>query len=315
MDKALVVDPEEVRRAWDNDGFVILPGLLSSAELEPACAELGMLFPTAEEFHGGLDPARNARFADEFGGIDDFPFASVEVSLLAVHHELITLAAVLLRTDRLRVYSIEAWAKFTGAADYDQPHHRDHLSQTLVAPSRDISYQQVEMFLYLTDVPLPLGPPAFVPRRYTTGLPAIPNWFPKHDGAVDDEHPSWVSALGTPQLYDVEVSAAGPAGTVVTYANDTFHRGTALTEPGGARYTIHVNFRPEGVDWISRHSWQQHSNTSRWHDFVARASPKQLSLFSFPPPGHAYWTEQTLAATAERYPSLDLAPWRKATLP
>lgn len=298
--------------AWDDDGFVVFPGFLSAGDLTPALAELELVFPTAEQFHGGSDPARCARFTDEFGGIDDFPFASVELSLLSVHPRLVGLAASLLGTERLRVYSIEAWAKYTGAADYDQHHHRDYLSQTLVAPSADRRYQQVEMFLYLSDVPPDLGPPAFVARRYTGTLPAIPNWFPRTDGvpAEGDGDPSWVAQQGSPALYDVEVLAAGPAGTVVAYANDTFHRATALTAPGGARYTIHVNFRPEGVDWIDRHSWQERSNSRHWHDFVGRATPRQLGLFGFPLPGHPYWRDQTIAAVARRYPNLDLRPWR-----
>jgi hypothetical protein len=310
------VELEAARQAWDDEGFVVLPAFLPAAELAAAVADLGLLFPTAAEFHDGVDEHRNARFRDEFAGIDDFPFASVALSLLAVHHDLVRLAATLLRDDRLRVYSIEAWAKYTGAADYDQEHHRDYLSQTLVVPSQDRRYQQVEMFVYLVDVPAALGPPSFIPRRCTEDLPVIPNWFPRTDGArVDAEHPSWVSQEGAPELYEHEVSAAGPAGTVVAYANDTFHRGTAMTAPRGARYTVHVNFRPEGVDWITRHSWRPETNIARWHDFVVRAAPQQLALFGFPLPGHPYWTEETIAGTAARYPGLDLSSWRQPIRP
>ncbi len=99
---------------------------------------------------------------------------------------------------------------------------------------------------------------------------------------------------------------------MVAYANDTLHRGTAMTAPRGVRYTIHVNFRPEGIDWITRQSWQQHANTRRWHDFVLRATAEQLALFGFPAPGHPYWTEETMEATAARYPGLDLAPWQNS---
>lgn len=298
-------------RPWDDLGFVILPAFLSVDQLAAGVGELGMLFPTAVEFHDGVDAVRNARFADEFGGIDGFPFASVELGLLAVHPDLVASAGTLLRTDRLRVYSIEAWAKYTGAVDYDQEHHRDYLDHTLVVPSQDRRYQQVEMFVYLTDVPVDLGPPSFVPRCYTQELPAIPNWFPRIDNAPADETPpSWRSQHGHPDLYEREVSGAGPAGTVVAYTNDTLHRGTTMTAPRGVRYTIHVNFRREGVDWIARHSWQQHSNTSRWHDFVIRATPQQLILFGFPPPGHPYWTEHTIKDTALRYPGLDITPWK-----
>ena len=33
-------------------------------------------------------------------------------------------------------------------------------------------------------------------------------------------------------------------------------------------------------------------------------------LFGFPPPGHPFWTEETLAAMAARYPALDLTHFR-----
>jgi hypothetical protein len=271
------------------------------------------MFPSAEEFHSGRNGPAHARFADEFGGIDDFPFKSTELSLLSVHEGLVSLAAELLETDLLRVYSIEAWAKYTGAADYDQHLHRDYLSQTMVVPSHDSRYQQVEMFLYLVDIPHDLGPPSFVSRRYTQALPAIPNWFPlRDDVGIDEEQPTWLSQRGIPELYEREVSAAGSAGTVVVYANDTFHRGTAMTRAFGARYTIHVNFRPEGADWISRHPWQKYTNSSRWHAFVFRATPEQLALFGFPRPGHSYWTDETIRGVGERYPELVLRPWSDA---
>ncbi len=298
---------------WHTDGFVLLPEFLSAAQVEPGIAELGRLFPSADEFHGAPDDQQYDRFRDEFGGIDDFPFNSTELNLLAIHEDLVELASSLLGTELLRVYSIEAWAKYTGAADYDQHHHRDYLAHTMVVPSQDPRYQQVELFLYLSDVPLELGPPSFVPRGRTEDLPAIPNWFPRRDNmGIDEEHPAWRARGGNPELYDAEVSAAGPAGTVVAYVNDTFHRGTALSAPGGARYTIHVNFRPEGVDWISRHPWQKYANSERWHDFVLRATPQQLALFGFPPPGHPYWTSETITGTGERYRGLDLSPWSAA---
>ena len=65
-----------------------------------------------------------------------------------------------------------------------------------------------------------------------TGLPAKPDWYPR-EGAADAEG-GWVETAGSPDLYDAEVRAAGPAGTVVAWAPGTFHRGTALTLPRGA---------------------------------------------------------------------------------
>jgi hypothetical protein len=54
------------------------------------------------------------------------------------------------------------------------------------------------------------------------------------------------------------------------------------------------------------------SHEPEWYQFVHRAAPRQLALFGFPPPGHPYWTEDSLAGTAQRYPRLDMTPWWQA---
>ena len=87
-----------------------------------------------------------------------------------------------------------------------------------------------------------------------------------------------------------------------------------VTAPRGARYTLHVNLRRADGDWATRHSWPQKANDHEWHGFVARATPCQLALFGFPPSGHVFWTDETLAGTQVRDPDLDLTPWRNATV-
>jgi Phytanoyl-CoA dioxygenase (PhyH) len=306
-----VVDLDGAAREWQAHGFVILPGFIPAAELRPALDELPTLYPTAEGFHDGTDERRDRFTVDEWAGIDNFPFRSTELSLLAVSDRVIDLAAELLEDGDPRIYSAEAWAKYTGAADYEQPLHRDYLNHTLLAPTDDPRFRQLEMFVYLVDVPAELGPPSMVSRTRTTALPAKPNWYPPDGGA--DAEGGWVSTTGSPDLYAAEVRAAGPAGTVVAWAPGTFHRGTALTLPRGARYTIHLGYRPARAEWGQRTGWAGRSHEPEWYHFVHRATPRQLALFGFPPPGHPYWTEATLAGTAQRYPGMDVTPWRNAS--
>ncbi|HEX7165030.1 MAG TPA: hypothetical protein VF223_27770 [Trebonia sp.] len=59
-------------------------------------------------------------------------------------------------------------------------------------------------------------------------------------------------------------------------------------------------------------AWANISHEPAWYEFAHRATPRQLALFGFPPPGHPYWTEATLAGTAQRYPALNLRPWHEA---
>ncbi len=303
------MDLTGAQRQWTQDGFVVLPGYLGAEDVAAAQGELGLLFPSAEGFHGLGDERRNRFVGDEFAGIDSFPFASTELSLLAVHERLVDLAATLLGDDDLRLYSAEAWAKYTGAADYDQDLHRDYLNHTLVVPTDAPAFQQVEFFVYLVDVVEDLGPPHLVSRAHTADLPAAPNFYPRGNVREGDR---FVCLGGRPDLYDAEVSAAGPAGSVVAFTPGTLHRGTQLRAPGRVRFSMQLCYRPAAVEWGLRQGWAARSHEPGWYGFVERATPRQLALFGFPAPGHPYWTHETLTGVQQRYPRLDLSPWRSA---
>jgi hypothetical protein len=301
------MDLAEAARTWQTDGFVVLPAYLSADDLEPAVRELPALFPTAEGFHDGTDPRRERFLGDEFAGIDTFPFASAAISLLAVHPRLLALAEALLPEDDVHLYAAEAWAKYTGACDYDQDLHRDYLNHTILVPTTTPGCRQVEMFVYLVDVPEELGPPHLVPRRHTAHLPAVPNWFLRPGGS---SHSRYTEDSGSRALYDAEVSGAGPAGTVIAFEPGTVHRGTQLTAPRGVRYSMQICFRPAAVQWGQRVAWAARSFTPEWTAFVGGASARQLMTVGFPPPGHPFWTPETLDGMTLRYPRLDLSPWR-----
>ena len=107
-----------------------------------------------------------------------------------------------------------------------------------MVPTDDARFRQLEMFVYLVDVPETLGPPHLLSRTATDHLPARPNWYPPAGGGTAD---GFVAQTPYSQLYDAEVSAAGPAGTVVAFQPGTFpprHRATGsrrspLLDPGG----------------------------------------------------------------------------------
>ena len=301
------MDEAQILAAWRSDGFVILPGFLPAADLGPAVAQLGMMFPSADGFHDRSDPRYSLYLDDEFNGIDSFPFASTQVSLLAVHDRVVSLAELLLADDDLRIYSAEAWAKYTGAADYDQSLHRDYLNHTVLVPAAQPGCQQLEFFVYLVDVPEALGPPHLVPHTRTADLPVKPNWYPRADGA--DPGYGFVSTTGWPEFYEAGQSAAGPAGTVVAFGPGTLHRGTGLTAPRGARYTMHLGYRPARADWGQRTGWATRSHDPAWYQFVREATPRQLRLFGFPPPGHRFWTAESARAMQLRYPGTDWTAW------
>jgi hypothetical protein len=298
----------DVADEWRTRGFVILPGFLSGEDLAPALGDLATMFPTPEGFHHGIDERRARYVEDEFDGIDAFPFTSSEFSLLAVHPRIVELAETLLGQTDLRLSSAEAWAKYTDATSYDQELHRDYLNQTILVPSSEDRYQHLELFVFLVDVPEELGPPHLVSYEHTEDLPMNPNFYPRSGGTG-----SFVSPDDNTRLYDAEQSGAGPAGTVIAFNTRTFHRGTGLRKPRGARYSMQLIYRPAEADWGQRIAWATRSHEPAWYEFVHRATPRQLELFGFPAPGHPFWTKETLTGIAERYPKLDLAPWQNGS--
>jgi hypothetical protein len=307
------MDLTQAAKRWETHGYVVLPEYLPEDVLQAAVNDLPLQFPTGDEFHDGTDPNRNARFlGDEFSGIDSFPFAGQALNRLVVCDALIDLATTLLGDDDVRLYAAEAWAKYEGAADYDQNLHRDYLNHTLLVPSQAQAFQQLECFVFLSDVTVELGAPRMVARSMDTdALPARPNFFPRDDSEGDD----FVSPIGRPDLYEREVPATGKAGTVVAFQPGTLHRGAAITKPPGARFTMHLGYRPAAAEWGHRYAWADHSHKPNWYDFVANAGPRQLQLFGWPPPGHPFWTSETLTGVSERYPALDMEPWHSASSP
>jgi hypothetical protein len=113
-------------------------------------------------------------------------------------------------------------------------------------------------------------------------------------------------------IYEQEVSASGPAGSVLAYRPDVYHRGTSLIAEGAARFLLHVAYKPVATDWLGYHAWPFHAEGAAWNRFMRYARVRQLKVLGFPEPGHPYWTEETLRGVAARYPRLDMTPWQQA---
>lgn len=286
---------EAVLVHFHKHGYVVLPGYLNQEDLAPAWAELGQVFPSAEEYHADPTSEEMSRFTKgQFAGIDPFPYASVEWSLLGLSEPIVGLAEALLGTSSIRLYEAHNWAKYSGAVEYDQPLHRDFGNHTPVVPSTDPSLAEVEMFLYLHDVPEDHGPTHVVSQLDTAVLPLWPTRI------TTEDHP---------EIYAKEVSAAGPAGTVLAYKTDTFHRGTSMTASRAARFVLKVSYRTISDIWFDRLGLSQRLGPD-WSRFVDRATPRQLELAGFPPRGHRYWTATTWSEVRRRYPLADLSAFR-----
>jgi hypothetical protein len=282
--------PDAVLDEVRERGFALVEGFLSPAELLAAQEALWLHFPRAEDYFA--DPDLHARYgASQFAGVEDFPYRSWDLNRLAIHPDLVDLAERYLGTTELHLYKVELWAKYGGAVDYDQPLHRDYGSHSLVVPRPERRYQQLTTFVYLSDVTEEDGPTVIVPYDAGKDVPYTPLYLP----------------FGS--LAEAEVRCTGAAASLLVYRTDILHRGSNITGVGRARFSILADYQVRGTTWGGKMAWPKQS-PERWAKFIPQCTVRERDLFGFPRPGDAYWTEETLAGVAARYPGIDLEPYR-----
>jgi hypothetical protein len=264
--------------------------------LVEARAAFADVFPTHDEFFA--DPAAHAGLvADQFSGNRKFPYASWRLNRLAHHPDLIDAAERFCGTTDLLLYKVEAWAKYSGGADYDQPPHRDFGNHTLLVPRADQRWAQLTTFLLLSDVTETNGPTMIVPRSVTESTPLSQNLFEWGRFAAD------------------EVAVTGPAGSLVMYTTDVVHRGSGMSGHPESRFALLCDYMPRDASWQGRRAWPDTGIDPAWQEILARATPRERELFGIPPVGHDYWNEQTITDVGGRYPEMDMTPYEEGRTP
>jgi Phytanoyl-CoA dioxygenase (PhyH) len=285
-----MIVPDSILDDVRDRGFALFEGFLDASELRDAQDALWLHYPRPDDFFA--DPDRYPELAnDQFAGVLEFPYKSWDLNRLAFHPDLVDAAERYLRTRELHLYKVELWAKYSGAADYDQPLHRDYGSHSLVVPRRDHTYEQITTFIYLSDVGPDDGPTRIVGSDRGDLVP----WTPLY--------------IGFGEHSDDEFAATGPAGSLLIYRTDILHRGSNLTGERCARFSLLADYQARGTTWAGKMSWPKQS-PQRWAKLIPQCTARERDLFGFPRPGDPYWNDQTLADVALRYPGMDTDAYR-----
>ena len=148
--------------------------------------------------------------------------------------------------------------------------------------------------IYLSDVTECDGPTMIVPRTET------------------DHIAFSINRTAPGELRDLEVPVRGPAGTLLIYTTDVFHRGSAMTGHPRSRFAFLVDFMARGAEWMGRRAWPDTAGRRPWHAILGRATPRERELYGFPSVWSDYWNDQTLRDVAVRWPDVDMTPYQDA---
>lgn len=301
---------------WRRDGAVILDRFFDADEIGAVVTDCDALFAARRSTHEALVADHGGRIGKfdsaQFRNQDHLPFdASPAINLIGLHPRLIAFAKAALGVDDVRLYQCEAWAKFTGDADYDQPFHCDFRNHTLTVPAHDAAMRTINCMIFVTDVADDLGAIHYVPNPQADAIIGAITGATHIGARLDASDGVQFGGAAQQALKAAEQSGAAPAGSIFAYGIDVYHRGTNLTRPDGHRYTITASFKAAGNDAIGYTAWPHHF-IKPWRHVFDHANPEQLACLGVPRPGHAFWTEATLARAQLRWPGWDMAPWRTA---
>ncbi len=293
-------------KTWEREGVALVRGMFTPEECAAVRADFDIVFDRK-----GAEEALVKKKDGEIGKFNPAQFKTLEIvpldcspalNLIGVHPALIAFAKAALKTDAVHIYQCQAWAKFTGDADYDQPFHTDFSNHTLTVPSEDVTKNSVTIFSYFTDVTDAHGATHYVTRTDAETVAS-----PVDSLGRDPQAQAELQR----KLQAVSRSSASPAGTSICYTTDVYHRGTNLTAPGGHRYALMACFKKAGDDSVAFTAWPFH-HTRPWANIFDHATPEQLTCFGVQPPGDPFWTEITIARTQQRYPGWNAEPYRAA---
>ena len=289
----------EYRKTWDEDGWCVIPAALSGDDLSAAQNAVADIFPTAEEMDSGVENERTTPWRATWDAKwPEFPYANRALNRITFHPVVRGLAESFLRTSDLRLYMSLVTAKYANQpSGYNQLLHVDFPNHSILVPQVAEQFPQLELFIYLTDVSPANGATRMVSRRRTADIEVERHTLTFTDYA---------------DLYDDPGVASGPAGSIVAYRPDVYHRSVDLTEPGARRIMMHVSYRPAEAEWGQYQAWAFKGFSMEWFNFVQGSGPAELALLGFPPPGHRYWTDDTIVRVNARYPGLDMTPWKEA---
>lgn len=298
--------PEHIAE-WRREGAVLIPEFFTKDEVAAVRADFEKVYPRTEGDAEGMTAKKDGQVGNfnpaQFKGVTQIPHdCSPALNLIGLHPALMAFAKEALRTDAIYLYQCQPWAKFTGEADYDQPYHCDFANHTLTVTSEEPHRNSITILCYFSDVTDAHGAMHYI-RRTDSDKVAGPEATLNHDPEAQ--------AKLQAGLMPYTRSSASPAGSIVPYTIDVYHRGTNMTAPGGHRYAVMACYKAAADNAIAFHAWPFHFQKP-WRIIFENATPEQLACFGVQPPGHPFWTETTLARAQARYPGWNMAPYREA---
>lgn len=255
-------------------GFLIVEDFLNDEERAAALDGVFTLFaPPYDEYVAG---GRNNGTPQH----RVFPWDHSGLNHVTVHPDLISAAERVLGTREIRLDEGHLGMKYVGE-EYSTEFHIDYGNNTLGPVIDPDDFMHLALFYCFDDVDASTAPIRMVPN-----------------GRPDEE----------------AVPMVVRGGSVCLYSTYTRHAASDFTAASGHRPVMWVGFTRKDRPWDGARTFTYKSGATKeaMERVMAEATPRQLELLGFPPPGDRLWTERFTAAMVSRYPGFDRTPYDEA---
>ena len=202
---------------------------------------------------------------------------------------------------------------FVRSALSDRPHgcyHVDHDTNSFLPPSHERgSYEYVNSWIFLHDVEADGAPLQVIPGSHRQWPEILPRLIEQN---LFEPRSSFLDVSKVPE-FAAPISVTAKAGSALFYSSYLVHSAIAFENARAQRAVWTMSLvRGDNRSWAKFSNVWNYAEREYSAPFFARTTPRVRSLFGWPPPGHSYYTPQTLELLAHWFPGIDLDPYSKA---
>ncbi len=245
-------------------GYVVVEDYYPEEKRARIAAQVRKQMPPWEELDEGSRKPEHGRA--------DFPFDEMFFNRLILDQDLIDFVARVLGTEEIHFRFAQNQVRYpVHVKGEDQGLHQDNVNNSLLPVNQLWEYGQISSWYFPEDVSPDRAPMRIIPRKYGNDLG---------------------------KCYYLAV----PGNTLMIFNTHIWHSATVFQGDKGQRYSINRIYGRADHYWEGLYCFTNLGMHPIFRELVGTLTARQRQYFRFPPPGHAYYNEETLALLEEQYP-------------
>ncbi|MEE2709888.1 MAG: phytanoyl-CoA dioxygenase family protein [Gemmatimonadota bacterium] len=312
---------QDQRDSFDRDGFILVPDAIGTNSTLAALEAIeqiayGMPFKDYlnEYEQHGKGAVTDGFQGESRGGRTQFPTGIDVLDRMIEEDDYLDMFAQCLGSQDMSYNNAHLFIRFgptdkRHAENSWEGYHIDHNTNSFLPPSADIyQFGYVNSAVYLHDVEPDGAPMHVIPGSHRK----LPELLPELIRTGNWSGNSAVGDLRKVEGFEKPIPTTAKAGSVLFYNSYLVHAAVPFINNRAHRcfWTLSMA-RNDNQSWTKLANPWQYGERDYLVPFLEKTTPRVRALLGWPPPGHSYYTDQTLELLATWFPGMDLTPYRQ----